>query len=40
MVFYVGLGYGKDEYAFPDINPLRSYEPCDQLYIEAIEHLA
>lgn len=39
MAFCAGLGYGKDEHSFPDIYPLRSCEPCDLPYIEAIESL-
>lgn len=37
LAFCMGLGYGKDERTFPDIYPLRSCEPYDQPYIEAIE---
>lgn len=40
LAFCAGLGYGKDDYSVPEIYPLRSSEPCDLPYIEAIESLA
>lgn len=36
--FCEGLGYGADERAIPDRYPLRSFEPVDLPYIEAIEN--
>ena len=33
-----GLGYGSDERAMPDRYPLRSCEPADAPFIEAIEN--
>ncbi len=33
-----GLGYGTDERAVPDRYPLRSCEPADAPFIEAIEN--
>lgn len=39
LAFCAGLGYGKDDYSLPDIYPLRSSEPSDLPYIEAIESL-
>lgn len=39
QAFCAGLGYGEDERAPPSIYPLRSCEPCDRPYIEAIESL-
>lgn len=38
LAFCAGLGYGKDERAVPDCYPLRSYEPTDVPFIEAIEN--
>lgn len=37
LAFCAGLGYGKDERAVPDRYPLRSCEPTDAIFIEAIE---
>ena len=36
--FCAGLGYGKDDRAVPDRYPLRSCEPADAPFIEAIEN--
>lgn len=36
--FCEGLGYGADERAIPERYPLRSFEPVDLPYIEAIEN--
>lgn len=38
LSFCVGLGYGADECAIPDCYPLRSCEPADISFIEAIEN--
>ena len=38
LAFSAGLGYGKDERAVPDRYPLRSCEPADAPFIEAIEN--
>ena len=38
LAFCAGLGYGKDERAVPDRYPLRSCEPADAPFIEAIEN--
>ena len=38
LAFCAGLGYGKDERAMPDRYPLRSCEPADAPFIEAIEN--
>ena len=38
LAFCEGLGYGKDERAVPDRYPLRSCEPSDAPFIEAIEN--
>lgn len=38
IAFCTGLGYGKDERATPDRYPLRSCEPADIHFIEAIEN--
>lgn len=38
LAFCAGLGYGKDERAMPDCYPLRSCEPADAPFIEAIEN--
>lgn len=37
LAFCAGLGFGKDESAMPDRYPLRSCEPADAPFIEAIE---
>lgn len=37
IAFCEGLGYGSDERAVPDRYPLRSCEPADAPFIEAIE---
>lgn len=37
IAFCEGLGYGSDERAMPDRYPLRSCEPADAPFIEAIE---
>lgn len=38
LAFCEGLGYGSDERAMPDRYPLRSCEPADAPFIEAIEN--
>ncbi len=38
LAFCEGLGYGSDEHAVPDRYPLRSCEPADAPFIEAIEN--
>lgn len=38
LAFCEGLGYGTDERAVPDRYPLRSCEPADAPFIEAIEN--
>lgn len=38
LAFCSGLGYGTDERAMPDRYPLRSCEPTDVPFIEAIEN--
>ena len=38
LAFCAGIGYGKDERAMPDRYPLRSCEPADAPFIEAIEN--
>ena len=38
FAFCAGLGYGKNERAFPDRYPLRSCEEVDLPFIEAIEN--
>lgn len=38
LAFCEGLGYGSDERAMPDRYPLRSCEPTDAPFIEAIEN--
>lgn len=38
LAFCEGLGYGTDERAVPDRYPLRSCEPVDAPFIEAIEN--
>lgn len=38
LAFCAGLGFGKDERAMPDRYPLRSCEPADVPFIEAIEN--
>lgn len=38
LAFCAGLGYSKDERAMPDRYPLRSSEPADAPFIEAIEN--
>lgn len=38
IAFCEGLGYGSDERAMPDRYPLRSCEPADAPFIEAIEN--
>lgn len=38
LAFCGGLGYGTDERAVPDRYPLRSCEPADAPFIEAIEN--
>lgn len=38
LAFCAGLGYGKDERDVPDRYPLRSCEPTDVPFIEAIEN--
>ena len=38
LAFCAGLGYGKDQRAVPDSYPLRSCEPTDAPFIEAIEN--
>ncbi len=37
LAFCAGIGYGSDERAMPDRYPLRSCEPADAPFIEAIE---
>lgn len=37
IAFCEGLGYGTDERALPDRYPLRSCEPADAPFIDAIE---
>ncbi len=38
LAFCEGLGYGTNERAVPDRYPLRSCEPADAPFIEAIEN--
>lgn len=38
LAFCAGLGYGKDDRIMPDRYPLRSCEPADVPFIEAIEN--
>lgn len=38
LAFCEGLGYGTDERAVPDRYPLRSCEPTDVPFIDAIEN--
>lgn len=38
LAFCSGLGYGSDERAIPDRYPLRSCEPADVPFIEAVEN--
>ena len=38
LAFCAGLGFGTDERAMPDRYPLRSCEPADAPFIEAIEN--
>lgn len=38
LAYCAGIGYGKDERAVPDQYPLRSCEPADAPFIEAIEN--
>lgn len=38
LAFCEGLGYGTDERAMPNRYPLRSCEPTDAPFIEAIEN--
>lgn len=38
LAFCEGLGYGSDERAMPDRYPLRSCEPAEAPFIEAIEN--
>lgn len=38
LAFCAGLGYGEDEGAVPHRYPLRSCEPADAPFIEAIEN--
>lgn len=36
LAFCAGLGYGQDERALPSVYPLRSFEPYDIPYIDAL----
>lgn len=38
LSFCAGLGYGTDERTMPDCYPLRSCEPAEALFIDAIEN--
>lgn len=38
LAYCAGIGYGKDERTVPDRHPLRSCEPADAPFIEAIEN--
>lgn len=38
LAFCAGLGYGVDETSVVETYPLRSCEPCDMPYIQAIEN--
>lgn len=39
LAFCAGLGHGHDERAVPDTFPLRSFEPCDELYIKFLTEI-